>query len=122
MAHTKSALKRIRQDKRRNLRNQSVKSTVRTATRAFRETLEEGDAPKTEASLRLASKTLCKAATKGVCASRRPRGGFPGWPKRRTSRWSPRIVSPRSSGVPDLWRGDVGLSPPDVRGGTRHVR
>ena len=66
MAHTKSALKRIRQDKRRNLRNQSVKSTVRTATRAFRETLAEGDAPKTETSLRMASKTLCKAATKGV--------------------------------------------------------
>jgi small subunit ribosomal protein S20 len=66
MAHTKSALKRIRQDKRRNLRNQSVKSTVRTATRAFRETLEEGDAAKSQASLRAASQTLCKAATKGV--------------------------------------------------------
>ena len=66
MAHTKSALKRIRQDKRRNLRNQSVKSTVRTATRAFRETLAEGDATKTETSLRMASKTLSKAATKGV--------------------------------------------------------
>lgn len=66
MAHTKSALKRIRQDKRRNLRNQSVKSTVRTATRAFRETLAEGVASKTETALRLATKTLCKAATKGV--------------------------------------------------------
>jgi len=66
MAHTKSALKRIRQDKKRNLRNQSVKSTVRTATRAFRETLEEGDAAKTQAAFRAASKTLCKAATKGV--------------------------------------------------------
>jgi len=66
MAHTKSALKRIRQDKKRNLRNQSVKSTVRTATRAFRETLAEGVAPATETSLRTAAKTLCKAATKGV--------------------------------------------------------
>jgi small subunit ribosomal protein S20 len=66
MAHTKSALKRIRQDKKRNLRNQSVKSTVRTATRAFREALEEGDAAKAQTSLRAASKTLCKAATKGV--------------------------------------------------------
>ena len=66
MAHTKSALKRIRQDKKRNLRNQSVKSTVRTATRAFRETLEEGDAAKTQTTLRAASRTLCKAATKGV--------------------------------------------------------
>ena len=66
MAHTKSALKRIRQDKKRNARNQSVKSTVRTATRAFRETLEEGDAAKTQTSLRTAVKTLGKAATKGV--------------------------------------------------------
>jgi small subunit ribosomal protein S20 len=66
MAHTKSALKRIRQDKKRNQRNQSVKSTVRTATRAFRETLEEGDAAKTQTAFRTASKTLCKAATKGV--------------------------------------------------------
>ena len=66
MAHTKSALKRIRQDKRRNLRNQSVKSTVRTATRAFRETLEEGDAPKTQTSLRAAIKTVSKAGSKGV--------------------------------------------------------
>jgi small subunit ribosomal protein S20 len=66
MAHTKSALKRIRQDKKRNQRNQSVKSTVRTATRAFRETIEEGDAAKTQASLRKAAKTLCAAASKGV--------------------------------------------------------
>jgi len=66
MAHTKSALKRIRQDKKRNLRNQSVKSTVRTATRSFRETLEEGDAAKTQTSLRTAIKTVGKAASKGV--------------------------------------------------------
>ena len=66
MAHTKSALKRIRQDKKRNLRNQSVKSSVRTTTRAYRETLEEGDAAKTQTSLHNASKTLCKAASKGV--------------------------------------------------------
>jgi small subunit ribosomal protein S20 len=66
MAHTKSALKRIRQDKKRNQRNQSAKSTVRTATRAFRETLEEGDAAKTQTSLRAATRTLSKAASKGV--------------------------------------------------------
>jgi small subunit ribosomal protein S20 len=66
MAHTKSALKRIRQDKKRNQRNQSVKSTVRTATRAFRESLEEGDAAKAQASLHTAAKTLNKAASKGV--------------------------------------------------------
>ena len=66
MAHTKSALKRIRQAKKRNLRNQSVKSTVRTATRSFRETLEEGDAAKTQTSLRAAIKTVSKAASKGV--------------------------------------------------------
>jgi small subunit ribosomal protein S20 len=66
MAHTKSALKRVRQDKKRQLRNQAVKSTVRTSTRAFRATLEEGDAAKTTPALRAATKTLNKAASKGV--------------------------------------------------------
>ena len=66
MAHTKSALKRIRQDKIRNARNQSVKSTVRTATRAFRESLEGEDAAKAQGLLRTATKTLNKAASKGV--------------------------------------------------------
>jgi small subunit ribosomal protein S20 len=66
MAHTKSALKRVRQDRKRQARNLAVKSTVRTATRAFRETLEGGDTAKVQPAFRAAAKTLSKAATKGV--------------------------------------------------------
>lgn len=66
MAHTKSALKRARQSKKRHLRNQAVKSKVRTATRAFRSNLEGGDPAKTTAALLAATKTLNKAASKGV--------------------------------------------------------
>jgi small subunit ribosomal protein S20 len=78
MAHTKSALKRVRQSRKLQLRNQAVKSTVRTATRAFRETLEGGDAAKVQPALRTAVKTLGKAATKGVI--------HPRTASRRTSR------------------------------------
>jgi len=66
MAHTKSALKRVRQSEKRYDRNQAVKSTVRTTTKAFRATLGEGDAAKSETALRTAVATLKKAATKGV--------------------------------------------------------
>lgn len=66
MAHTKSALKRVRQSKKRNIRNLAVKSKVRTSTRAFRSTLEEGDPAKTKEALVAATKTLTKAASKGV--------------------------------------------------------
>lgn len=66
MAHTKSALKRVRQSEKRHQANMSVKSTVRSTTKAFRATLEEGDAAKSLVTLRAAIATLSKAATKGV--------------------------------------------------------
>ena len=66
MAHTKSALKRVRQSKKRQARNLAVKSTVRTSTRACREALETGEKDKSVAALAAATKTLGKAASKGV--------------------------------------------------------
>lgn len=59
MANTKSALKRIRTSAKRNLRNRSVKSTVRTAVRKFNDLV-------TVESLRAAMSALDKAVSKGV--------------------------------------------------------
>jgi len=70
MAHTKSALKRVRQSKKRRLRNQSVKTQVRTTSRAFRESLEQGDAERSSSALRVAVRNLSRAASKGVLPKR----------------------------------------------------
>lgn len=59
MANTKSALKRIRTSAKRNLRNRTVKSTVRTAVRKFNDVV-------TVESLRAAMSALDKAVSKGV--------------------------------------------------------
>lgn len=66
MAHTKSARKRIRQDRKRHLRNQSVKTHIRTLTKRFRASLSEGDEGQTSTVLKEAIRALDKAATKGV--------------------------------------------------------
>ncbi len=66
MAHTKSARKRIRQDRRRNERNQSEKSRIRTLTKQFRTALAGSDAARTESSLKEAVRAHDKAASKGV--------------------------------------------------------
>ncbi len=66
MANIKSQQKRNRTNERRRLRNQSVKSSVRTAIRAFRETVEAGDKDKAADLLVSTSRKLDKAASKGV--------------------------------------------------------
>lgn len=66
MAHTKSARKRIRQDRRRNERNQSEKSRVRTLTKKFRTSLAGNDTEQTAATLKETVRALDKAASKGV--------------------------------------------------------
>lgn len=66
MANIKSQVKRIRTNERQRLRNQSVKSAVRTAIRNFREAAASGDKDKANALLVSASRKLDKAASKGV--------------------------------------------------------
>lgn len=66
MANIKSQLKRIKTNEKRRLRNKSVKSSVKTAIRKFREAAESGDKEKAVILLRDASKKLDKAASKGV--------------------------------------------------------
>ena len=61
-----SVLKRARQSIKRNLRNKSVRSEVKTYIKKFQEALESGDKARIEADLRLAVKKISSAASKGV--------------------------------------------------------
>jgi len=66
VANIKSQIKRNRQNEAARLRNKSVKSTLKTAVRRFREAAEAGDSAKAQELARSASKLLDKAASKGV--------------------------------------------------------
>ncbi|MEE2033052.1 30S ribosomal protein S20 [Rhodococcus chondri] len=66
MANIKSQVKRIRTNERNRLRNQSVKSSLRTAIRSFREAAAAGDKDKVNELLVSTGRKLDKAASKGV--------------------------------------------------------
>jgi len=66
VANIKSQIKRIKTNEKARLRNKSVKSSLKTAVRRFREAAEAGDVDTATAALRDAGKQLDKAASKGV--------------------------------------------------------
>jgi len=66
VANIKSQLKRIKTNEKARLRNKSVKSSLKTAIRKFREAAEAGDKDKATELLQDVSRKLDKAATKGV--------------------------------------------------------
>jgi small subunit ribosomal protein S20 len=66
VANIKSQIKRIKTNEKARLRNKSVKSSVKTAIRKFREAAEAGDKETAVELLRDASRKLDKAASKGV--------------------------------------------------------
>ena len=66
MANIKSQMKRIRTNEKRRVRNQAVKSELKTLVRKTREAVDAGDAEAAEAALKVASRKLDKAASKGV--------------------------------------------------------
>ena len=66
MANIKSQIKRVKTNEKRRLRNKSVKSSLRTAIRRFREAVEAGDTDLIIERQRSASRALDKAASKGV--------------------------------------------------------
>ena len=66
MANIKSQEKRNRTNERRRLRNKSVKSSLHTAVRGFREAVAAGEKDKAAELLVSTSRQLDKAATKGV--------------------------------------------------------
>jgi small subunit ribosomal protein S20 len=66
VANIKQQAKRNRTNERRRLRNKSVKSSVRTAIRKFREAAEAGEKDKAAELLVSTTRKLDKAASKGV--------------------------------------------------------
>ena len=66
MANIKSQIKRIKTNEKARLRNKSVKSSLKTSVRKFREAADAGDADTAAVALRDASRALDKAASKGV--------------------------------------------------------
>jgi small subunit ribosomal protein S20 len=66
VANIKSQIKRVKTNEKRRVRNKSVRSSVRTAVRKFREAAESGDVEQATTLQRAASRALDKAASKGV--------------------------------------------------------
>jgi small subunit ribosomal protein S20 len=66
VANIKSQQKRIKTNERARLRNKAVKSSLRTAVRAFREAAHAGDKEKATELLVSTNRKLDKAASKGV--------------------------------------------------------
>jgi small subunit ribosomal protein S20 len=66
VANIKSQIKRIKTNEKARLRNKSVKSSLKTAIRKYREAAEAGNAAAATELMRDASKMLDKAASKGV--------------------------------------------------------
>ena len=66
MANIKSQEKRIKTNERRRLRNQSVRSSLRTAVRGLREAIDAGEKDKAGELLVATNRKLDKAASSGV--------------------------------------------------------
>lgn len=66
MANIKSAIKRIRQNEKRRVRNAAVRSSMRTAVKGARESIAEGQAAPAQETVLRTIRLLDKAVTKGV--------------------------------------------------------
>jgi small subunit ribosomal protein S20 len=66
VANIKSQIKRIKTNEKARLRNKSVKSSLKTAVRRFREAADSGERDAALTAMRAASRDLDKAVSKGV--------------------------------------------------------
>ena len=66
MANVKSAIKSIRQDARKTLRNRPVRSSLKTYVKSAVSTIALGDEETSQEVVRLAISKLDKAAQKGI--------------------------------------------------------
>ncbi len=66
MANIKSQIKRNKQNEKAHQRNKAVKSALRTHVRKFREAADAGNVEEATEALRVASRQLDKAVSKGV--------------------------------------------------------
>lgn len=69
MAHHKSAIKRIKQNAKKNARNRHISSTLKTHIKRVREAVEAKDKEAATAALKAAIPVIDKTATKGVIHS-----------------------------------------------------
>ena len=69
MAHHKSAIKRIKQNAKKNARNKHVSSTLKTYIKRVREAVEAKDKEAAIVALNAAIPVIDKSATKGVIHS-----------------------------------------------------
>jgi small subunit ribosomal protein S20 len=70
LANTKSAEKRNRQAQKRRARNVTVRTGVKNAVKGLREALTQKDPAKLGDALKSATRTISKAASKGVLHKR----------------------------------------------------
>jgi len=70
LANHKSSIKRIRQTERRRLRNQQLRTRMRTMIKNYRAAIATGDADQASAEFKKAEREIRKAASKGII----PRG------------------------------------------------
>lgn len=66
MPNHKSAMKRVRQNEKRNTRNRHVMSTLRSRIKQVRTAIDAGDAEAAKSALPVAVRALSRAAGKGV--------------------------------------------------------
>jgi small subunit ribosomal protein S20 len=66
MANIKSQIKRNKQNEKAHERNKAVKSALKTHVRKFREAAESGSVSDATEALRVASRQLDKAVSKGI--------------------------------------------------------
>jgi small subunit ribosomal protein S20 len=66
VANIKSQIKRNKQNEKAHQRNKAVKSALRTNVRKFREAVDAGNVEAATVALRVASRQLDKAVSKGV--------------------------------------------------------
>jgi small subunit ribosomal protein S20 len=70
LANHKSALKRARQNKERQLRNKSQKTKIKNIVKALEAAITEKSPAEVQEHMRLAQKAIAKTATKGTIHKR----------------------------------------------------
>ena len=66
MANIKSAKKRILVNKKKEMRNKSAKSKIKTLVKKVEAAIEANDKAEAEAALKVATSEISKAASKGI--------------------------------------------------------
>jgi small subunit ribosomal protein S20 len=71
LANHKSALKRIRQNEKRRVRNKHIRTGMRTEIKRFRAAVESGDSAAASEQFASAERAIRRAASKGVIPRQR---------------------------------------------------